>query len=137
MNPGVIRKGIEGAALAVALSGCGLRERVGLPEIGGAAGRPFAFEDRVWASGEGPETVFRVFLSSGALLTAPCGGAPHVAPWRRVDATTLVWEENGAVLRAEIAGLGPREFALLRDPGPDEWSESHRRVQAPAACPGD
>lgn len=118
--------------LAATLSGCGLASvpRGVLPAF------EAEFEDRVWreANPDAPSGAIRAFLSDGTMLTASCAGGYRMAPWRRVDATTLVWEDGGEPVRAEIAAIGPRDFILVLDPEGTGIPLAFERAEAPVAC---
>ena len=49
-----------------------------------------------------------------------CGETYRLAPWRWVEGGTLVWEEDGRVLRAEIAMVERDEMGMVIDLGGDE-----------------
>lgn len=118
--------------LAATLSGCGLASvpRGVLPAF------EAEFEDRVWreVNPEAPPGAIRAFLSDGTMLTADCDGGYRMSPWRRVDAVTLVWEDGGAPIRAEIAAIGPRELALVLDPEGAAIPLAFQRAEAPLTC---
>ena len=120
-------------ALALTLAGCGLARNPGLVLPAFEA----SFEDRVWLE-ESPDAapgIVRVFMSDGTMLTSACGGSYRLAAWRRVDRTRLAWEEADGVVQAEIAGVGPRELALVVDPDGAATTLKFRRVKPPLGCP--
>ncbi len=120
-------------AMAVTLGGCALAQ---LPDVGVLPAFEAAFENRVWreTGPDAPPGAVRAFLSDGTMLTGGCAGGYRLAPWRRVDASTLVWEDGDTAVRAEIAAVGPREFALVVDPEGAATPMTFRRAEAPADC---
>lgn len=118
--------------VAATLAGCGLAHvpRGVLPAF------EAAFEDRVWreTNPESPPGAIRAFLSDGTMLTGGCAGGYRLAPWRRVDDSTLAWEDGGTVVRAEIAAVGPRQLALVIDPDGAALPLTFERAEAPVAC---
>jgi hypothetical protein len=131
-----MRSGVA-LALAAALAGCGGMPRVDLPGAGAwNRGTEELVEDRVWIdTGEdaAPGSV-RLFLSDGTLLMTSCGETWRLAPWRWVDEGTLVWEEETAVIRAEVALAGPRELVLVLDLADGPVTRTYRWGQAPEVC---
>jgi hypothetical protein len=90
--------------------------------------------DRVWID-ETPgaaEGAFVAFLSDGTMIQDSCGELWRLSPWRRVDSTTLVWEEDSATIRAEIALAGEDRLALLID---GSISRRYHAAVAPMVCP--
>ena len=124
--------------VALALAGCGLRG-VDLPGAGRwNAGTEALVEDRVWID-EGEDAApgtFRAFLSDGTLVMDSCGETWRLAPWRWVDEGTLVWEEDGVSIRAEVAVAGPRELVLVMELADGPETRTYRWGQAPEVCPG-
>jgi hypothetical protein len=68
------------------------------------------------------------------MVTGLCGGPASFAAWRWVDEAVLVWEDGDATRRAEVAAVGPRELALVVDPGGANTAMSLEVVQPPFAC---
>jgi hypothetical protein len=120
--------------LAALATGCG---RIDLPTPGFGPGPAKGLVDRVWAStdADAPEGAIIAFLSDGTLLMTSCGETYRLAPWRRVDDVTLVWEEDGVQIRAEIAALGGDALALVIDPEGAALGRSYERLRAPVVCP--
>lgn len=120
--------------LAMMLAGCG---RLHIPDLSPVPAQDVALENRVWLQTDAgaPPGSFRVFLSDGTLIQDSCGETWRLSPWRRVDPTTLVWEEDGRTIRADIALLGPDDLALILQLGDAPVSEAFRAVKAPQVCP--
>ena len=104
------------------------------PGLSPGAAEAAEIGDRIWLDETpgAPEGAFVAFLSDGNLLQDSCGELWRLSPWRRVDATTLVWEEDGRTIRAEIALAGEDRLALLID---GAISRRFRAAQAPMVCP--
>lgn len=130
--------GLRGFAIGtVLLLGACARSDLPLPALPGLSLGDVAeveIADRVWIEDTpgAPEGVFVAFLSDGTMIQDSCGELWRLSPWRRVDAGTLVWEEDGRTLRAEIAVAGEDQLALLID---GEISRRFRAAEAPAVCP--
>jgi len=77
----------------------------------------------------------RAFLSDGTLVMTSCGEAYMLAPWRWVDGATLVWEEDGRVIRGEVAEVGNSSMVLLVDPDGENRAVRFREARAPVSCP--
>lgn len=122
------------AGLAV-LAGCGLLPHV--PDLSPMPLPQVPIENRVWlqTDADAPAGSFRVFLPDGTLIQDSCGETWRLSPWHRIDATNLVWEEDGKTIRAEIALLGPDALSLILQLGDGPVSESFRAVKAPQVCP--
>jgi hypothetical protein len=125
-------------AALLALAGCA---RVGAPQVAwpgsGNAGTARLFEDRVWI-GEDPDAppgTLRAFLSDGTLVMTSCVETYRLAPWRWVEGSTLVWEEDGAVLRAEVAVVSRSELVLVIELPDGPAARSYRAAQSPVVCP--
>jgi hypothetical protein len=130
------------AGLAIALlvlAGCA---RMGGPEPGmagsGSDGVAGLVEDRVWLD-ESPDAApgsMRAFLSDGTLVMTSCVETYRLAPWRWVEGGTLVWEEDGRVLRAEIAVVERDVMGMAIDLGQGErLVRRFAAAEAPVVCP--
>ncbi|HET9067866.1 MAG TPA: hypothetical protein VFN28_04425, partial [Amaricoccus sp.] len=95
-------------------------------------------EDRVWID-ESPEAAagtLRAFLSDGTLIMTSCTETYRLAPWRWVEGSTLVWEEDGNVLRAEVAIVERDTLALVVElAGGEELEQRFHAAKAPIVCP--
>ena len=124
--------------LAAGLAGCA---RIGLPTPAmpgsGNQGMAEMVEDRVWidTDPDAPLGTLRAFLSDGTLVMTSCVETWRLAPWRWVEGATLVWEEDGRNLRAEVAMAGRDAMALVIDPGGTNLTRRYRAAQAPVVCP--
>ena len=104
----------------------------------GSKGMRELVENRVWID-ESPQAAagtLRAFLSDGTLVMTSCTETYRLAPWRWVEGGTLVWEEDGRVLRAEVAVVERDTLGLVVDLGGGEQIEQRfRAAKAPVVCP--
>ena len=132
------RGGALTLALALGLAGCG---RLPVPAIGmpGATNQATAklFENRVWIDEDpdAPAGSLRAFLTDGTLVMTSCTETYRLAPWRWVDEATLVWEEDGRNLRAEVAMVEKTAMVLVIDLGEETLTQRFRAAQSPVVCP--
>jgi hypothetical protein len=130
------------AALLIVLAGLAGCARLGVPapafQGSGNKGMAEVVENRVWLD-ESPDAArgtLRAFLSDGTLVMTSCVETYRLAPWRWVDGATLVWEEEGRVLRAEIAVAERDAMAMVIDLGDGETlTQRFRAAKAPVVCP--
>ena len=129
-------------ALLLALLGLAACARVGIPAPAfpgsGNKGMAELVENRVWidANPDAPKGSLRAFLSDGTLVMTSCTESYRLAPWRWVEGGTLVWEEDGRVLRAEVAMVERDVMGMVVDLGGDEHlSQRFRAAKAPVVCP--
>ena len=96
-------RAIVGRSEALALVGCSRLPQVAYPGSGSDATRRLV-EDRVWldAGTDAAPGSLRAFLSDGTLVMTSCAEVYRLAPWRWIEGSTLVWEEDGRSIRAEV-----------------------------------
>ena len=124
--------------LGLAVAGC---SRMHMPAVAmpgsGANGTRDVVENRAWIDTDpaAPKGTLRAFLSDGTLVMTSCTESYRLAPWRWMDGTTLVWEEDGKSIRADVVMAERKEMALVIDP--DGMNQSHRyaAAQSPVVCP--
>ena len=119
--------------LLLAAAGCA-RLGVPAPAIPGSGNKGTAelLEGRVWID-QGPDAArgtLRAFLPDGTLVMTSCVETYRLAPWRWVDGATLVWDEDGRTLRAEVAMVGRDALVLVIDLGGGESLTRHYRAAA-------
>jgi hypothetical protein len=121
---------------ALALAACARLPEVAMPGAGND-GTAELVEDRVWidVGEDAPSGSLRAFLSDGTLVMTSCVETYRLAPWRWVEGATLVWEEDGRTIRAEVALVERGEMALVMDLGGETVTRRYRRAQAPVVCP--
>ncbi|HRO10245.1 hypothetical protein [Amaricoccus sp.] len=130
------------AALLLALAALAACARLGVPAPAlpgsGSKGVTKLVENRVWISEDpdAPRGMLRIFLSDGTLVMTSCTETYRLAPWRWVEGSTLVWEEDGRILRAEVAVVERDSLGLVIDLGNGELlSQRFHAAEAPVVCP--
>jgi hypothetical protein len=125
--------------LAVLLAGCG---RFGMPEVAmpgsGSKDMRSLVEDRAWIATdeEAAPGSMRIFMSDGTLVMTSCGETYRLAPWRWVEGTHLVWEEDGRSIRGEVVMAERRSLVLAIELGDDATvTQSYRAAVTPEVCP--
>lgn len=124
--------------LGATLAACSRLPAVAIPGSGGKVTREM-IGDRVWLDEdpEAPRGSLLVFLSDGSLLMTSCGETWRLAAWRWVEGSRIVWEEDGVIVRADVALVGGDVLALsLELDGGETRSRSFRLARAPMVCPG-
>ncbi|TPE48850.1 hypothetical protein [Amaricoccus solimangrovi] len=138
-----MRGAVIGGLLGLAACSRGDLPLPAVPGLSLGSAEEAEITDRVWLDETpgAPRGAFLAFLSDGTLIQDSCGELWRLSPWRRVDATTLVWEEDGATIRAEIALAGDSELALaIAPPGGEAetgggMTRRFRAAEAPMVCP--
>ena len=131
----------SGAALLVILATAGCaRFGIPTPAIPGSGNKGMAdlVEDRVWIeeTDGAPKGSLRAFLSDGTMVMTSCVESYRLAPWRWVEGGTMAWEEDGRVLRAQVAVVERDQLGMLVDLGNGEQlSQKFRAAKAPVVCP--
>ncbi|MFO1210931.1 MAG: hypothetical protein U1E40_17210 [Amaricoccus sp.] len=124
--------------LGLAAAGC---SRMHMPAVAmpgsGAKGTRELVENRAWLDTDpgAAKGTLRAFLSDGTLVMTSCTETYRLAPWRWVDGTTLVWEEDGKNVRADVVMAERKEMALVIDPDGMNQSRHYAAAQSPVACP--
>lgn len=137
-----LRWWVAGGCLALAACSRGDLPLPPMPGLSLGGAEEVEIADRVWLdrTSGAPEGAFIAFLSDGTMIHDSCGEVWRLSPWRRVDQTTLVWEEDGVTIRAEIAVAGEDELALAFEPGDSDTgaarvTRQYRAADAPMVCP--
>lgn len=135
----MVRCVMSALAVLVGLSGCA-RSDIPLPDLpdlslSGAPGGEI--ENRVWLDTDpgAAQGSFVAFLSDGSMIADSCGELWRLSPWRRIDETHLVWEEDGVAIKAEIALVGATDLALVLDLTSGTTTRRFRAAEAPMVCP--
>ncbi|MFO1142340.1 MAG: hypothetical protein U1E59_08115 [Amaricoccus sp.] len=124
--------------VGLALAGC---SRLGVPQVAipgsGSKNMRATVENRVWIDTDpaAPRGTLRAFLSDGTLVMTSCTETYRLAPWRWVGGTTLVWEEDGKNVRADVVMAERKELALVIDPEGMNQSHHYAAAQSPVVCP--
>jgi hypothetical protein len=133
----MLRAGLVLVLLAAA--GCA-RLGVPTPAFPGSGNKGMAelVENRVWIDQDSaaPQGSLRAFLSDGTLVMTSCTETYRLSPWRWVEGATLVWEEDGRVLRAEVAMVERDDMGMVIDIGDGErLTQRFKAAKAPVVCP--
>lgn len=128
-----------GLVLVLLAAGCA-RLGVPTPAFPGSGNKGMAelVENRVWIDQDSaaPQGSLRAFLSDGTLVMTSCTETYRLSPWRWVEGATLVWEEDGRVLRAEIAMVERDDMGMVIDLGDGErLTQRFKAAKAPVVCP--
>ena len=93
--------------------------------------------DRLWTltPGDGRPGVFRLFLSSGAMIEGSCVETYRVSEWRRDEAEKIVWNEDGAEISADIVAIDDAGLTLGLNLADGQKIETYALADAPFACP--
>lgn len=131
----MLRQGLA-AGLAFAAAGCAYLPDVAMPGSGNAQTAEMV-EDRVWidTGSDAPPGSLRAFLSDGTLVMTSCVEVYRLAPWRWIEGSRLVWEEDGRSIRGEIALVGRDEMVLVIDLGEETTTRRFVAAQPPVVCP--
>lgn len=104
-------------------------------EAAGAAIDPLT--DQVWTltPGDGRPGVFRIFLSSGAMMQGSCVETYRVSEWRRDGAGKVVWNEDGTEISADVVSVDGSALALGLNLAGGQKVETYTAASAPFVCP--
>jgi hypothetical protein len=131
----VLRAGLA-AALTLAAAGCAYLPEVARPGSGDAQTTALV-ENRIWidAGADAAPGSLRAFLSDGTLVMTSCVEVYRLAPWRWIEGSTLVWEEDGRSIRGEIVLVGRDEMVLAIDLGAETMTRRFVAAEPPVVCP--
>ncbi len=104
----------------------------------GNQGMADLLRDRVWIDegADAPEGTLRAFLSDGSLVMTSCVETYRLAPWRWVSDGKVVWEEDGANVRAEVVMIEKDTLVLAIDAGGGAVdTRTYRAAKSPVVCP--
>jgi hypothetical protein len=125
-----------GLLLVVVVTACSRLPDVAMPGAGNERTADF-LENRVWrdTGADAAPGTLRAFLSDGTLVMTSCAETYRLAPWRWVEGGTLVWEEDGENIRADVALVGPDELVLILDLPDGSVSRRYAAARSPVVCP--
>lgn len=131
----MLRAALAGG-LALGAAGCAYLPDVAVPGSGDVQTMEMV-EDRVWIDSgpDAPPGSLRAFLSDGTLVMTSCVEVYRLAPWRWIEGSRLVWEEDGRSIRGEIALVGRDEMVLVIDLGEETMTRRFVAAQPPVVCP--
>jgi hypothetical protein len=120
----------------VGLAACSRLPAVALPGSGNERTADFV-ENRVWldTGADAAPGSLRAFLSDGTLVMTSCVESYRLAPWRWVEGGTVVWEEDGQAVRADVALAGYDQLILVLDLPEGGVSRRYAAAQSPVVCP--
>ena len=120
----------------LALSACSYVPKVAMPGSGDDATRALVV-DRVWldTGDDAAKGTLRAFLSDGTLVMTSCVEVYRLAPWRWVDDSRLVWEEDGRSIHGEVVLAGRDELVLAIALDDETVTRRFSAAQAPVVCP--
>lgn len=127
-----------GLVLLAALGNC---HRIGLPDVAmpgqGDAGMRRLVENRAWIETDpaAPKGTLRAFMTDGTLVMTSCGETYRLAAWRWVDGMRLVWDEDGAILNAEVLVAEYNSLVLAIKVGDETETHKYRHAAPPEVCP--
>ena len=123
-------------AALLALAACSYVPKVAMPGSGDDMTRALVV-DRVWldSGSDAPKGSLRAFLSDGTLVMTSCVEVYRLAPWRWVDGSRLVWEEDGRSIHGEVVLAGRDELVLAIALGDATDTRRFSAAQAPVVCP--
>ncbi|MBI1391764.1 MAG: hypothetical protein GC152_03380 [Alphaproteobacteria bacterium] len=104
----------------------------------GQADSGAGFENRVWMQDDaasGRPGVMRVFLSGGSLIMDSCWETYRLAAWRRIDADTIAWDEDGVEIVAGVAAPEDGRLMLTLKLRGGEETMALGEAAAPYLCP--
>ncbi len=120
----------------VAVAACSYVPKVAMPGSGSDMTRDLVV-DRVWldTGDDAPAGALRAFLSDGTLVMTSCVEVYRLAPWRWIDGSRLVWEEDGRSIRGEVVLAGRDELVLAIELESGTDTRRFTAAEAPVVCP--
>ncbi|WP_196258215.1 hypothetical protein [Pelagibacterium limicola] len=94
--------------------------------------------DRIWVRSDdtsGMPGSMQIFLSDGTLLSDSCWETYRLSSWVMTSDTTLVWNEDGMDIPAEIVELSEAELVLSLDLVNETITQRFEPAPVPYVCP--
>jgi hypothetical protein len=93
--------------------------------------------DRLWmlTPGDSRPGVFRIFLSSGAMIEGSCVETYRVSEWSRNEAGKIVWKEDVVDISADIVSVDDAALTLGVNLADGQKVETYAVAAAPFVCP--
>jgi hypothetical protein len=95
--------------------------------------------NRVWVdagNGSAPIGATRIFLPTGTLVEASCGGIQRLSPWQMSYDGSLTWNEAGTDIKADIIAITTHELVLSVKRGAGDTEEHYTPASVPSVlCP--
>ena len=95
------------------------------------------FVGRTWLAADpaaAPGTI-RIFLPDGTLVMTSCVETYRLAEWRSVGTGRIEWQEDLAVIAADVTQPGEDELQLRLELAREVRTETYRSVAVPSVCP--
>jgi hypothetical protein len=94
--------------------------------------------DRIWVRSDdtsGMPGAMQLFLSDGTLLSDSCWETYRISSWQMTSDTTLLWNEDGMDIPAEIIELSEAELILALDLVTETVVQRFEPAPVPYVCP--
>lgn len=94
--------------------------------------------DRIWVRSDdnsGLPGAMQLFLSDGTLLTNSCWETYRISSWQMTSDATLIWNEDGTDIPAEIIELNEAELILALDLASETLVQHFEPAPVPYVCP--
>lgn len=124
------------AFLAAPLTASALAQDAEAPTSAPTVGT--ALTDRVWVRSDdtsGLPGSMQLFLSDGTLLSDSCWETYRLSSWHMTSDTTLLWNEDGMDIPAEIVELSEAELVLALDLVTETVIQHFEPAPVPFVCP--
>jgi hypothetical protein len=93
--------------------------------------------DKVWvrAGSQQLPGVIKIFLSDGTLVQDSCWEPHRFSAWHKTSASSVVWNEDGMDIAADIVTLTANELVLSLKLTGGDVEERYEPAQVPYVCP--
>lgn len=136
-EPWILRCGAAFTVGAV-LCGCGASPTAPpASEAPAAVAQVQGFVDKVWMSADAsaPPGTMRIFMASGVLVMDSCWETYRLERWRTLDDGQVEWQEDTAIIRAEIAQPADDRLQVRLHLVGGVKDETFRLAPTPYLCP--
>ena len=136
------------AALLALLALWGIGGTVALPAMAedvvtateeSADGTPLkrSLANRVWVKTDSDDlpSVIKIFLSDGTLVSDSCWETHRLSPWHMTSDTSLVWNEDGMDISADIVSVTTSQLVLKVNLVGGAVEETYKAADVPYVCP--
>lgn len=136
------------AALLALLALWGIGGTVALPAMAeetittteeSADGTPLkrSLANRVWVKTDSDDlpSVIKIFLSDGTLVSDSCWETHRLSPWHMTSDTSLVWNEDGMDITADIVSVTTSKLVLKVNLAGGAVEETYKAADVPYVCP--
>jgi hypothetical protein len=93
--------------------------------------------NRVWVKTDSDDlpSVIKIFLSDGTLVSDSCWETHRLSPWHMTSDTSLVWNEDGMDIAADIVSVTTAELVLKVNLVGGAVEERYKAADVPYVCP--